>query len=124
VNLQRLIEATKGDRSYETLSKATLDADPDRPGERAVKTARFGQLGTLALEQPPNVGTIRGLAVALGVTERAVWDAVAESLGINVGRSSLAEMLPPGADGLSPASTSLVRQLVARLVHLERSATT
>lgn len=98
-------------RSYRDLAHAS--------GDR-VKHQTFQELKTGPPKSwPKSAETIRGIARALGVTERAVVLAFARSLGVDVAGGSLfAQQLPPGVDDLSPkerkAAIEMLRVLVAQ----------
>ena len=98
-------------RSYRDLAHAS--------GDR-VKHQTFQELKTGPPKSwPKSAETIRGIAQALGVTERAVVLAFARSLGVDVAGGSLfAQQLPPGVDDLSPkerkAAIEMLRVLVAQ----------
>ncbi|VFA94734.1 Uncharacterised protein [Nocardia farcinica] len=98
-------------RSYRDLTHAS--------GDR-VKHQTFQELKSGPPRSwPKSTETIRGIAQALGLSERAVVLAFARSLGVDVeGASLFAQQLPPGVDDLTPeerrAAIEMLRVLVAQ----------
>lgn len=95
MNLAELIRTTKGDRSYDDLARAAGGT----PGRQ-----RWAQLATKGrpLKNFPDPTTIETLATVLGVSQRKVILAAAESLGLDVSSPGdrLVDLLPPGLDEL------------------------
>jgi hypothetical protein len=93
MDLAELIRSTKGDRSYDDLAR---DAG-GTPGRQ-----RWQQLATSPIRNFPDPPTIRSIAGALGVTQRTVVLAAAESLGLDTGTPGglVEQLLPPGLDDL------------------------
>ena len=109
MNLNELIAATKGDRSYADLA-ALAKQDPG--------SKRWQQLATQSIKNFPDPPTIWGMSRALGVPPLTVIHAAAESLGFEVRRdqSRLATLLPTAADRLGDAQIAAVRQMVLALI--------
>lgn len=109
MNLNELIAATKGDRSYADLA-ALAKQDPG--------SKRWQQLATQRIKNFPDPPTILGMSRALGVSPLTVIHAAAESLGFEVRRdqSRLATLLPPAADALGDTQIAAVRQMVLALI--------
>lgn len=109
MNLSELVEATKGDRSYEDLAKQSGGS----PGRQ-----RWQQLATQPQKNFPDPPTIRSVAKVLDVSEERVVLAAAESLGLTTVReqSTVAALLPPSADRLTDkqifAVVSVVRAMI------------
>lgn len=61
---------------------------------------------------PKVIDTIRGMAAALGVTERAIVLAYAESLGVDVGQVSFADLVPLSADEMSTGMRTAVLAVI------------
>ncbi|MGN8245271.1 hypothetical protein ACTHAM_002390 [Cellulomonas soli] len=115
MNLAELIRTTKGDRSYDDLARDAGGA----PGRQ-----RWQQLAsTMPLKNFPDPDSIRAIARALGVSQRAVVDAAGESLGLDIarGRSRFEELLPDGVDLLDDDAQAAV---LAVLRALARASTT
>lgn len=115
MNLRQLIATTKGDRSYEDLAKASGGTP---------QAARWWAMATDDLKVAPTPSTIRAVARALGVTERQVWLAVGESLGLQVGErdSRLVQLLPPGTEELTDDATASVLAMIRVLLQQTRAA--
>lgn len=110
MNLQELIAACKGDRSYEALEKA---------GGGSPSSKRWQQIATKVDPKFPDPATIRSIARALSVSETTVVLAAARSLGLTIplaDASRLAELLPPSAARLTPMQVAAVRQVVRAMV--------
>jgi hypothetical protein len=109
MDLAQLIDATKGDRSYETLARAAGGA----PGAK-----RWHQLATKPIKNFPDPPTVRAVSKALGVTEAVVVLAAARSLGLDASGSDslLATLLPSRAGQLTPKQVAAVRQVVMAMV--------
>jgi hypothetical protein len=109
MDLAQLIEATKGDRSYETLARLAGGV----PGAK-----RWHQLATKPIKNFPDPPTVRALSKALGVTEAVVVLAAARSLGLDASGSDslLATLLPNRAGQLTPKQVAAVRQVVMAMV--------
>lgn len=107
MDLSDLINAARGDRSFRDLER--LSALTPKP----LSYGRWQQMasGRPALRNFPDPDTIQSLATTLGVTERVVVLAAAESLGLNMTaeQSPLRDLLPAGSDTLTP------RQMLAVL---------
>ena len=118
MNLAELIRTTKGDRSYDDLARAAGGA----PGRQ-----RWQQLASnVALKNFPDPESIRAIARALGVTQRAVVDAAAESLGLEVrrSRSRFEELLPDGVDDLDDDALAGILAVLRALARAEGAPTT
>lgn len=110
MNLQDLIAERKAGRSYEQLAR-------DCGG--APSAARLQQIATTPLRAFPDPDTIRSLATGLRVPERAVLNASAESLGLDVagGSSKLEEWLPSSKLGaLTPEQVDTVLAVISTLL--------
>lgn len=105
MDIAELFRATKGDRSYDDLERA-CGGEPS--------SQRLQQIATTKPKEFPRQETIRALSRGLGVSERAVIMAYAESLGFDTeGTSSrLAELLPAAAAQLSDEQTAAVLAVV------------
>lgn len=117
MNLATLIVTAKGDRSYDRLA-ADCGGSPG--------AARLQQLATRPVRNFPDPPTIHALAMGLGVAERTVVLAAAESLGIEVdaGDGALAQLLPPAASHLTERQISAVLAVVRAMVDpVDASAT-
>lgn len=115
MDLAELILANKGERSYETLSRAC----------GGVPTA--GRLQQIAgrgrsLANFPDPPSIRGLARGLGVTELAVVVAAAQTLGLDVDRAlpRLVQMLPAGVEFLDEHEVNVVLTMIQTLLAAHR----
>ena len=75
MTLPELIRSRKGPRTY---------ADLQRDSGGALTPKNLERMVNRPLLAFPDVATLRGLAVALGVPEGVVVDAAAESLGLHV----------------------------------------
>jgi len=107
MDIAELIAANKRGRSYRTLATDC--------GGRPTH-GRIQQLATGTAEwmEPDN---IRGLATGLGVSERAVVLALAESLGLRVEASHRLELYLPGdTSSLTPKQLSAIGELVRSMV--------
>lgn len=115
MNLKELIATTKGDRSFEDLSRASGGTP---------QAARWWSMATEPLKVAPTPATIQAVARALGVTERQVWLAVGDSLGLEVGDrdSRLVQLLPPGTEELTDDATASVLALIRVLLQQTRAA--
>ena len=100
-DLRDLIAGTKGERSYETLSR-------DCGGTPTAK--RLHQLATAEPKNFPDPPTIQGLARGLGVTVTEVVLASARSLGLAV--RSLGDVATIDPTGLTDEQTDAVRHVV------------
>lgn len=110
MNLQELVAACKGDRSYDDLETA---------GGGSPTSKRWQQIATKVDKNFPDPPTIRAMARALSVTETTVVLAAARSLGLTVplaDASRLAELLPPSAARLTAMQVAAVRQVVRAMV--------
>lgn len=109
MKLNELIRDRKGDRSYETL---------ERDCGGTPKAARLQQIATKPLKAFPDPENIRGLARGLGVPERVVLTAAAESLGFTLTQAptKLEQWIPSEkvAD-LSPRQIDLVLGIIDAL---------
>lgn len=105
MDLATLIVTAKGDRSYDRLA-ADCGGSPG--------AARLQQLATRPVRNFPDPPTIASLASGLGVSQRTVVLAAAESLGIDVGEGvgSLATLLPPSAADLTERQVAAVLGVV------------
>lgn len=107
-DLQALIRSCN-DRgvSYREMERRAADA-----GHR-VKFQTFADYANKApLSFPKSIGTIRGMAAALDVTERAVVLAYAESLGVDVGQIGFADLVPLNADEMTTGMRSAVLAVI------------
>ena len=109
MDIATLIRATKGDRSYEQLSEA-CGGEPT--------AGRLQQIATKPLKEFPEPRTIRSLARGLGVGERRVVLAWAETLGLDVERAEprLVQLLPPAAASLDDEQTAAVLAVIRAMV--------
>lgn len=110
-NLADLISARKAERgwSYQQLA--------DR-ASGAISRQRWQQLGTgVRIKEFPEPGTVQSIADALEVDITLVVLAVARSIGLAVRQrdSSLAAMLPPGAERLTIEQRDVVLAVVRAL---------
>lgn len=107
MDLSELIRSAKGDRSLRDLARASTRE------EHPLSAASWHQLSNPKIERRnfPDPPTIRTIAAVLGVTERVVILAAAESLGLDCAErdSPIARLLPTSADTLTP------RQMLAVL---------
>lgn len=107
VDIRELIDATKGDRSYADLAKAS--------GNKPTRQ-RWQQLHTQQPKGFPEPASILGIAAALRVTPIAVVHAFAQSFGIVVKEQArLVELLPPGVERLDDDDVRQILALIARL---------
>ena len=100
-DLRELIAGTKGERSYEALSR-------DCGGVPTSK--RLHQLATTTLKNFPDPPTIEGLARGLGVTVTEIVLASARSLGLSV--RDLSDVASIDPTGLTDEQTDAVRHVV------------
>lgn len=109
MNLQELIAAHKGDRSYRELAKAC--------GNNPT-AGRLQQMSAGDLKEWPKPETIQSLSRGLRVSEVAVVLAVAESLGLDVTRASasLDDYLPAGTQRLTEDQMRAIGMLVHSIV--------
>lgn len=113
VDIRELIDATKGDRSYADLAKAS--------GNKPTRQ-RWQQLHTQQPKGFPEPESIQGIAAALHVTPLAVVHAFASSFGIAIKEQSrLVELLPPGVDRLADDDVRQILALIARLTPATRA---
>lgn len=88
----------------------------ERRSEEAGCKVKFQTFSELANQVPrswpKHTGTIRGIAIAIGVAERAVVLAYAESLGLDIGRVGFADLVPLDADGMSTQMRDAVLSVI------------
>ncbi len=109
MNLAELIRSTKGDRTYAQLAQATTNS-PSRQ--------RWQQMATQEPKTFLDPETIRAMATVLGVTQRAVLLAVAESLELDIdrGMTRLEHLLPSSLDRLTPDEEAAVLGVLRALL--------
>ena len=99
MDLSELIRSAKGDRSLRDLARASARQ------EHPLSAASWHQLSNPSVVRRnfPDPPTIRTIATVLGVPERVVILAAAESLGLDAAErdSPLARMLPTAAGSLT-----------------------
>lgn len=115
MNMQELIRAAKGTRSY-------LDLERDCSGK--LKAARWQQIATRPLRAFPDPLSLAAIAQALRVPNRTVILAAANSLGLDtaVPDNRLTELLPPAVDELNERSIAAVLTVVDALINGNRAA--
>ena len=108
MDLAELINSARGDRSYRQLAEQS-----ERIG-MPITASTWQQLGSWHRKRTniPDRPTLQSVSRVLGVPERAVLFAAAESVGIDLrdDRSPLHTLLPAGVDRLTD------RQILAVLV--------
>ncbi|MBO0827761.1 MAG: hypothetical protein J2P24_08265 [Streptosporangiales bacterium] len=119
MDLAELIRRNKGERSFDTLA---VDCGNRPTSQRIQQIASSRRLANF-----PDPDSIRGLAKGLGVTEWAVVQAAAVSVGLRVDESPsrLADLLPVDADRIperiQDAFLSVVRAVIAREREFEQA---
>lgn len=94
------------------VSVREMERRATRAGFR-VKYQTFSELANNPpLSFPKKTETIRGMAAALEVTERAIVLAYAESLGVDVGRVEFADLVPLAADEMSQGMRDAVLAVI------------
>lgn len=112
MNLTELIAIHKSGRSYEQLAK-------DCGG--VLTSQRLQQIATTPLKSFPAPATVRGLAIGLRISESVVVLAIAESLGLDVGRAlpRLVELLPASASLLSDRQAAAIAEVIRAFAERE-----
>ncbi|TRW45599.1 hypothetical protein [Georgenia yuyongxinii] len=106
MNLAELMARTKGDRTYEQLSR-------DCGGTPSAQ--RLQQIATTTPQKFPDVETLNALARGLHVQVKTVVLAAAVSLGLDVGVNGgpgWLELLPPAAANLTDVQVDAVRTVI------------
>lgn len=110
MDLSELINNAKGDRSLRDLARASQKTD------HPLSAATWHQLASPGVSRRnfPDPPTIRTIAATLGVPQRVVILAAAESLGLDVTEttSPLASLLPAGARQLTDRQTLAVLAVI------------
>lgn len=111
MDLQHLIRATKGTRSFADLESAC--------GGK-LGAARWQQLAKGELRNFPAPSSIGAIATALHVSEKTVLLAIGVTLGINIYpvHARLADLFPPAADDLPDCAVTALRLTVDAMVQM------
>lgn len=114
MNLSELIINAKGDRSYAQLSRA-CGGNPT--------AARIFQMVDEKLKEFPRPSTLKGLSQGLGVSEKAIVLAAAESLGLRIDAtgSLLETLLPEDTEALTSEQIGLILGMVRQLLNVDTS---
>lgn len=110
--LPELILAKKGDRTYNKLSEDCGGLPTDR---------RLNSLVLRPMNAFPDVDTIRGLALGLGVSVTDVLLASARSLGLSVGFGDPSTISIPGAGHLPESSQRVLGDMARELLKMQQS---
>lgn len=112
MDLAQLILAKKGDRSYGRLSKDCGGIPTDR---------RLNSMVLRPMNQFPDVATIQGLAIGLGVSITDVLLASARSLGLSVGAGDSGALTIPGAANLPADAQRVIGDMARELLKMQQT---
>ncbi len=115
MDLQHLIGATKGARSYTDLEQAC---------DGKLGAARWQQMATKPLRSFPTASSIAAIAEALHIPEKTVLLAVGASLGIDVRPTvgHLTDLFPPAAAQLPPDCIAALLMTVHAMLTMQEQA--